>query len=46
MKELSTDLPSCCHLHEGSRAIKSSSPQMGFYAYIALVQIRKKKETN
>lgn len=43
-KELSTDLPLCCHLHEGSRAIKSSPPQTGFYAYIAPVQTRKKKK--
>lgn len=39
MKDLSTDLPSCCHLHNGSRAIMSSGPQMGFCAYIVSVQI-------
>lgn len=44
MKELSTDLPSCCYLHEGSGAIKSSLPQMGFYTYIALAQVRKKRQ--
>lgn len=44
MKEPSTDLPSCCHFHEGSRAIKSSSPQRGLYAYITWVRIRKKRQ--
>lgn len=45
MKDLPscTDLPSCCHLHNGSRAIKSSPPGMGFCAYTALVQIGKRQ---
>lgn len=43
MKELSTDLPSCCYLHEwGYKKFPSSNGIL--HLYIALAQVRKKRQ--